>query len=321
MEEQEKDNNEKNMDEQEKINNYENLSDQDDLKILDDEEYINIQNEYGDKEDLGEHEKNLKEFEKIAETAEEEYSQDLAKLILKVLVVMIIISVYMLIPRTFWLIPSKHSSEKINPYEEPVMIMNDANIKTAEQNIKPNEEQLIEIKSLKNKKTYYLLPLAEYSNSSRLKEKNSFFFLQWDIDKVALMDYGLVWGDMAKKSNFKKINAHSNQTVMARGLVYNLKIKNKHKRPMDEEYKYLQSHVSHTHIIPADKKILKALKAVKPGQIIKLDGYLVDVYDSDIKRFAMTSLSLTDTNETARGGGACEIMYVTKVQVGKKVFE
>lgn len=312
MTEQEKNNSELNISEQENLSNHDELNS---------EECVFIQNDNDNEEDLSDHEKNIKEFEEIADTAAEEYSKNLAKIIMKVILVMVIISIYMIIPKTFWLIPSEISSEKINPYKEPIMINNAKNIETADQNQKPDLTQLIEIKSLKNKKIYYLLPLAEYSISSRLKEKNDFFFLQWDIDKVALMDYGLVWGDMAKKDNFKKINANSNQTIIARGLVYNLKIKNKHRKQADEEYNYLKSHVSHNHIIPANKKILKALKAVKRGQIIKLDGYLVDVYDSNIDKFAMTSLSLTDTNESARGGGACEIMYVTKIQVGEKIFK
>ena len=52
---------------------------------------------------------------------------------------------------------------------------------------------------------------------------------------------------------------------------------------------------------------------------------MVDIYDRNFNRFAMTSLSLTDQNESSRGygkgGGSCEVMYVNRVQIGKKVFE
>ena len=180
-------------------------------------------------------------------------------------------------------------------------------------------EKLIKIKSLKNGKDYYIMPLAEYSISARIKEKNKFFYLQWEIDNLALVDYGTVWGDMAKNEFFNKLYGHSNQSVLGRMLVFNFK--DRYYDSLRYKYDYMLSHVSHTHAIPANRNVKKALNAIREGQTVKLDGYLVDVFDRNFRRFAMSSLSLTDTNESARGGGACEVMYVTKVQVGNKIFE
>ena len=61
------------------------------------------------------------------------------------------------------------------------------------------------------------------------------------------------------------------------------------------------THVSHTHAIPATKNVKKALNAIQKGQVVKLDGYLVDVFDNRYDRFAMSSLSLSDENESSRG--------------------
>ena len=263
----------------------------------------------------------IEEFEKIVNTAENSNTQLLSKNMLKTLVILIIFGIYLLIPKTFWLVPSEYSKEKINTENEPVIIKNEENINASAQ-IKQNSknENLIKYKSLKNGETYYLMPLAEYSISAKIKEKNRFFYMQWEIDNVALVDYGLTWGDMAKDFYYKKIYANSNQSVMGRMLVFNFK--KKYYNSLRNKFDYMLTHVSHTHAIPANKNIKKALIAAREGQTIKLDGYLVDVFSNSLRRFAITSLSLSDEGfNNGRGGGACEIMYVTKVQIGDKVFD
>ncbi len=266
----------------------------------------------------------MDEFERLTHNAENNYNDFLLKHIKKILTVLIIFCLYMFLPKTLWLIPSKLTNEKLDPYKEPVLIENQENIKAALLRKSSDYDKLIKYKSFKNGKTYYLMPLADYSITARVLEKNTFFYMQWDIDNVSLVDYGFAWGDMAKKEYFNKIYSNSNQTVTARRLVFRLKDKYRH--TADKKfYDYLFVHASHTHTIPANRNVKKALSALQRGQIVKLEGYLVDVYDSNYRRFALTSLSLSDINESSRGhdqgGGACEVMYVTKVQVGKKVFK
>ena len=125
---------------------------------------------------------------------------------------------------------------------------------------------------------------------------------------------------MAKDEYFNKLYGHSNQDVTGRRLVFSFK--DKYRDSLNDKFNYMADHTSHTHTIPANKKINKVLYALKKGQTVKLEGYLVDVYNSDFFRFCITSLSLTDIGyNTERGGGSCEVMYVTKVQVGDKVYE
>lgn len=58
------------------------------------------------------------------------------------------------------------------------------------------------------------------------------------------------------------------------------------------------------HLIAADKVIAKQIRHVRPGKIITLRGYLVEVSGKD--GFMWRSLlSRADT-----GGGACELMWV-----------
>ena len=66
---------------------------------------------------------------------------------------------------------------------------------------------------------------------------------------------------------------------------------------------------SNMHMIPARKSIERRLKALRPGNIVEMEGYLVDV-DHASGWFWRTSMSRTDT-----GNGACEIVYEESLTV------
>ena len=59
---------------------------------------------------------------------------------------------------------------------------------------------------------------------------------------------------------------------------------------------------------------------IKKNDIVKIDGYLVDIYTEKSETVALTSLSRFDTNASSRGYGACEDMYVKQVQIGNKIY-
>lgn len=61
---------------------------------------------------------------------------------------------------------------------------------------------------------------------------------------------------------------------------------------------------SNMHMIPADEAIGETLRQVREGDVVVLDGHLVDIHASDGWRWR-TSRSRVDT-----GSGACEIFFV-----------
>jgi hypothetical protein len=63
------------------------------------------------------------------------------------------------------------------------------------------------------------------------------------------------------------------------------------------------------HMIPADEQIWKALKSLRRGHVVRLEGFLVDVEGPNIRPWT-TSLVRHDT-----GDGACEIMFATRIAV------
>ena len=69
------------------------------------------------------------------------------------------------------------------------------------------------------------------------------------------------------------------------------------------------SHAAQVHAIPADADIERKLRKLRPGQVVHLSGYLVDVRGPGEFTWK-TSLRRDDT-----GDGACEIMWIAQLTV------
>jgi len=63
------------------------------------------------------------------------------------------------------------------------------------------------------------------------------------------------------------------------------------------------------HMIPKDDRVRDKLLAVRTGEVIAIQGYLVDIWASGGWTWT-TSRSRDDT-----GDGACEIIWVDKIEV------
>ncbi len=70
--------------------------------------------------------------------------------------------------------------------------------------------------------------------------------------------------------------------------------------------------VSNMHIIPASPEIAKMITKVKRGDLVRLQGKLVEIKDNDL--VWRSSLNPTDT-----GDGACEVFKVESIQWIEKV--
>lgn len=71
----------------------------------------------------------------------------------------------------------------------------------------------------------------------------------------------------------------------------------------------INSSSGNMHMIPASGAIERQLKKIRQGDIIRLEGYLVDV-DHDSGWRWRSSMTRSDT-----GDGACELVYVESVEV------
>lgn len=205
---------------------------------------------------------------------------------------------------------TKKTEKKIDTTKEPIQLNLDG-----KDYVKANGE----------KHRYALNLQAKYSISGLVVAKNNNFWFR-DImrnrfDDIALLDLGIVWGDLAKDKNllYKNVKFKSIKTLgQARSLEYRTKV-TLDKLPWS--FDYVKTHLSHTHMIPANANVMSALLKIKKNDIVKIDGYLVDIYTDKSEIIAKTSLSRSDTNPTSRGYGACEDLYVKQVQIGKDIYK
>ncbi len=151
-----------------------------------------------------------------------------------------------------------------------------------------------------------LKPVARYKISGIIIAKNTYFFKNYGAE-ISPIDIGIAWGKMAEPEYDKYMHYSSS----SRTLHWN------YKKSFPFTYTFLNSHVSHNHIIPATKNILNVIKSCKIKETVSLEGYLVNVFKEKNSRFKWyTSTSRYDTEN-----GACEIMYVNKIRVGNKVYQ
>lgn len=180
------------------------------------------------------------------------------------------------------------------------------------------------IKAKGERKRFVLNLQAEYSLAGVVVAKNTNFWfrdvMRNDFDDICWMDLGIAWGDLSKdpKTLHKVWEIKSQKTLgQSRRLTWYTPDLRKSPWSLD----YVSNHMSHTHLIPATANVMKALRSIKKGDVVKLDGYLVDIYTDKTKLIARTSLSRYDTDPTSRGSGACEDMYVKQVQIGNKIYK
>ena len=207
--------------------------------------------------------------------------------------------------------PTTTTQEILSVAEDPIQVM-----------LTKDEATTISRRTDKNR-VFNLLPQAKYSITGMLVAKNTNFFLRdvlhSDFDEICLIDFGLVWGEIASKKYVQ--NNLKFKSVKTLGFARQLEYRAKNFNTLPHSWKYIKTHLSHTHLIPANSNVTKALMSVKKYQVVKLEGYLVDIYKENGDTVALTSLSRFDENSTSRGYGACEDMFVTSVQIGNKIYK
>ncbi len=142
---------------------------------------------------------------------------------------------------------------------------------------------------------YLLTKKARFEIHARVLSTES-YYLNREAD-LSPIDLALGWGVMSDQSLLEQLKiTQSNRWYRWR---YEGSI------PVSDQQVIANS--GNMHMIPASASVEKAIKNLREGDVIVLQGYLVDV-DHDSGWKWRTSMSRTDT-----GGGACEIVYVESV--------
>ena len=228
-------------------------------------------------------------------------------------IIIFLIAVYFFTHRGFYLVT--HMFPKVSSLEEERV---EAPYRAVQKNLKPVKK----IQIGEGKKKRELTLRAEYSLTGIVVAKNiNFRFInRRDFDDIVPMDIGIVWGDIADVNYLKNYFSFVSETAWSARW---LRTKVKGIEYTEEMNKF----ITHNHIIPATDNVASALLSLSKWDIAKIDGYLVDITHPDGTK-SLTSLSRTDNNHDGRvdknsgdGSGACEIIYVTGVQIGNRYYK
>ncbi len=139
---------------------------------------------------------------------------------------------------------------------------------------------------------FHLKPLAKFSIDARLLHRKRY---RWDRQAaLAPIDLALGWGRMSDQAVLDQLKI--SQSMRFYWYEYRLPPP----IPQDE----IVRHSTNVHIIPANNAVEKACESVRVGELIHLDGELVEATGPNIGTWR-SSLRRDDT-----GNGACELLFV-----------
>jgi hypothetical protein len=142
---------------------------------------------------------------------------------------------------------------------------------------------------------YTLTPRASFNLTAKVISAERYYF---DYEaRLSPVDFALGWGPMSDESILEQID------IWQEDRWYKWETKS---LPISKEEIILNS--GNMHMIPATEAIAEALKLIKNGELISIEGFLVDVKSASSWKWK-TSISRSDT-----GHGACEIVFVKKIE-------
>lgn len=170
-----------------------------------------------------------------------------------------------------------------------------------EQVLVTGEEPAIELEMKHHR--IRLQPRATYKVTGYAAETSRKLLDEWDF--VMPLDVALVWGPVANPDVLSHLKFHLSERYVS--YWYDA-------RTPPSAVGQLRSHIANNHLIPASEDVAERLGRISIGDLVTLQGKLVDVdiHDAHGKQVfhARTSLSRDDV-----GSGACEILWVESVEV------
>ena len=138
---------------------------------------------------------------------------------------------------------------------------------------------------------YHLKPLARFSLDARILHRKDYGYDR--SAKLVPVDLALGWGPMSDQAVLDQIKV--SQSMRFYWYEYQTP-------PIPKDQ--IISHSTNLHVIPATPAVASFCKSLRQGELVHLDGELVEATGPEIGTWR-SSLSRTDT-----GNGACELMLV-----------
>ncbi len=142
---------------------------------------------------------------------------------------------------------------------------------------------------------FALTPLAQFSIKARVLSREDYRF---DAESaLSPMDLALGWGRMSDSAVLEKLD-------IGQGLrFYSYRWADAPPLPPSE----IIESSANMHMVPANSVIARQLAKVRRGDVVQLEGFLIEAKRADGVRWR-SSLTRADS-----GAGACELVYVTSV--------
>jgi hypothetical protein len=138
---------------------------------------------------------------------------------------------------------------------------------------------------------YEIKALAEFALEARVLAKTRYRFDAGA--RLSPVDLALGWGPMSDSAVLEQID------IRQRGRFYYWRT-----AAFPIPRRDIETHSANMHLIPASPAIADRLKSIRPGHLVSLSGYLVEVRRDDGWQWR-SSLTREDT-----GTGACELIWV-----------
>lgn len=141
-------------------------------------------------------------------------------------------------------------------------------------------------------KGYRIQPLARFSIQARVLGAERYRFGR-EAD-LSPLDLALGWGPMSDSAVLSRISISQGNRF------YHWRVENEFPIPREA----IETHSANMHLIPATEAVADRMLGPRPGQIVRIQGFLVEASAADGWRWR-SSLTRKDT-----GGGACELIWV-----------
>ncbi len=161
----------------------------------------------------------------------------------------------------------------------------------------PQQHDLAHVAAFQDK-DFSITPLADFSLTARVLSRADYSFDP--TSSISPTDLAMGWGRMSDSAVLAKLDISQS----SRWYTYRWSA-NEPPIPRDE----IIRSSANMHMLPADDTVRWELKQVRPGDIVHLEGQLIEARRSDGGVWR-SSLTRDDS-----GGGACEVVYVRSLVV------
>lgn len=149
----------------------------------------------------------------------------------------------------------------------------------------------------KYREAYSIRPLADFQIEARVLSRK-----RYRMDRparISPVDLALGWGPMSDDAVLSHLR------IWQSGRWFRWRYNKELPIPRQE----IEHNAANMHLIPANRRIDRAIKSARPGDIVRFQGHLVKVNAEDGFRW-LSSLTRTDV-----GDGACEVVFVQDFEV------